>query len=545
MKFRGLFAAVLVAVGVLLTGCTTAEQNKKPVLLVVDPYVSLNLKDGPAAARRVLADSARLAQAGGQYTVRRKGFFEAGFDEAMAQLTYRRTALLDDAERVALASALGVDVLVLTDLLPNVTVPGYRTYQRLIDASTGEQLPGLDASRPEPRNPSPRLDLSGAWAAGWARAPELVPEAASWKAALEAARAAGAFDEAARLTDLLIDRVRFSDKGDWLRKFVDAEAQWSREDLLVRSLVATLSGGRGTAREEEILRVGFLTTLRGLAPTSRAGARYEVAIAFQARFGVELDAALARLPLVLAAGGTFSMGSEDGEADEKPVHRVSVSDFLLGLTEVTQAQYLLVTGFNPSLFTQSAEALRQPVERVTWYDAVEFCNKLSIKDGLEPVYVLTGRNPAKGYPIKAAEVTWDRKKTGYRLPTEAEWEWAARGGVLSQGTLLAGGEVPEQVAWTDGTTAGPGPVAVKAANELGAYDLSGNVWEWCADWYGKYTAGEQDNPEGPLVGVLKVGRGGSWHAAAWNARVTTRSYDNPGARGNNIGFRVVRSLTPP
>jgi len=203
-----------------------------------------------------------------------------------------------------------------------------------------------------------------------------------------------------------------------------------------------------------------------------------------------------------------------------------------------------VTGTNPSLFTPAADAPRRPVERVTWFDAVEFCNLLSLRDGYDPVYTLKGRNPAKGFPIRSAEVTQDRSKNGYRLPTEAEWEWAARGGLASQNLVLAGGGDPALVAWVGGTDAGPGPVAEKAPNELGLYDLSGNVWEWCWDWYGPYR-GLGSDPEGAATGVMKVGRGGSWHAAPWMARVSARSFDTPGSRSNNLGFRVVRSLSLP
>ena len=210
--------------------------------------------------------------------------------------------------------------------------------------------------------------------------------------------------------------------------------------------------------------------------------------------------------------------------------------------EVTQAQYWKVVGSNPSLFTQPADASTRPVERATWFDAVEFCNTLSVLDGLEPVYDLQNRKPATGHPIKGAEVTTVLTKNGYRLPSEAEWEWAARGGVAGNHTLFAGSNDPGLVAWTEGADEGPKPVATRAPNELGLFDLSGNVWEWCGDWYEKYGVGPAVDPQGPPEGSLKVGRGGSWHAAPWNARVTTRSFDSPGSWGNNIGFRVVRSL---
>jgi formylglycine-generating enzyme required for sulfatase activity len=324
-----------------------------------------------------------------------------------------------------------------------------------------------------------------------------------------------------------------------LREFLLREAQGAREDRDTKALLAVLASSPGSPVEEELLLPRFLDLVRQAVPA--AGSKGEVEASFRARFGLDLRVALTRPPMVFVDGGTYRMGSGD-EADEMPIHQVTVTRFLMGRTEVTQEQYSGLQGVNPSLFAQGPDAWRRPVERVSWYDAVEFCIRLSVQDGLEPVYTLARRKPASGFPIVSAEVTHDPSKNGYRLPTEAEWEWAARGGVLARGTALAGGDDPAQVAWTDGTA--PGPVATKKANELGLYDMSGNVWEWCNDWYGKYPTEAQTDPLGPAVGILKVGRGGSWHAAAWNARVTSRSYDNPGSRGSNIGFRVVRSLSP-
>lgn len=329
----------------------------------------------------------------------------------------------------------------------------------------------------------------------------------------------------------------------WAWTFQKKLGSATRPDEPGPALGALLSSPRGSARDEALLQVRFLDLVRSEAWRSDGARLSEVAPAFRARFLRELSVALDRPQMVLVKGGTFSLGSDQGERDEAPSQRVRVGDFLMARTEVTQAEYEAVTGFQPSLFTQPSDAPRRPVERVTWYDAVEFCNALSLKEGLAPVYTLTKRTPASGWPITAAEVTQDRSRSGYRLPTEAEWEWAARGGVVAQGFLLAGGDDPRWLAWADGTDAGPAPVAEKRPNELGLYDLSGNVWEWCWDWYGFYEA-SGDDPEGPSLGVMRVGRGGSWKAAAWNSRVTARSFDSPGSRGSNLGFRVVRTLPP-
>lgn len=321
------------------------------------------------------------------------------------------------------------------------------------------------------------------------------------------------------------------------------QKRWAEERKAAGStpeaLMTLLRSPRGTRKAEDLLRLRFLDLVREAAPRWDAALSPDLAAAFRARFGRDLAVLLDRPALVLVEGGTGYLGSDQGESDEGPLHSVTVPSFLMARTEVTQGLYEAVTGTNPSLFTTTPDAPRRPVERVSWFDAVEFCNQLSALEGLEPVYTIQNRSPAQGWPIRSAEVTQNRAKNGYRLPTEAEWEWAARGGVLSQNQTVAGGD-PSLAAWTGGT-AGPGPVAEKAANELGLYDLGGNVWEWCWDWYGRYEGGPGNDPEGPGTGVLKVGRGGSWQSAPWMSRVSARSFDSPGSRGSNLGFRVVRS----
>jgi formylglycine-generating enzyme required for sulfatase activity len=164
-------------------------------------------------------------------------------------------------------------------------------------------------------------------------------------------------------------------------------------------------------------------------------------------------------------------------------------------------------------------------------DAVAFCNQLSLIDGLEPVYHFTGTS-----------VSADFAKSGWRLPNEAEWEYAARGGQYATGKRYAGSNSPDQAGWYHGNAKRrPQPVAAKAPNELGIYDLSGNVEEWCGDWYGLYSAGDQVDPVGPGTGTAKVVRGGSCAIADLYMRVDERDAGKIDEEyANNCGFRVVR-----
>jgi formylglycine-generating enzyme len=242
------------------------------------------------------------------------------------------------------------------------------------------------------------------------------------------------------------------------------------------------------------------------------------------------------VPMVRVDGGTFSMGSA-AQGDAQPVHTVTVSSFKMSIFEITQAQYEAVTGINPSYFEGD---ISRPVERVSWYDAVEFCNRLSEREGLESVYTITGRSPSTGYPITSATVAMDISKSGYRLPTEAEWEYAARGGANSHGYTYAGSNTETDVTWyVDNSGNTMHPVGTKAANELGLYDLSGNAKEWCWDWFGGYGGDAQTNPLGLSSGVTRVLRGGSWEVDALHCTVFYRDAFFPDSRWLSWGFRVV------
>ena len=211
----------------------------------------------------------------------------------------------------------------------------------------------------------------------------------------------------------------------------------------------------------------------------------------------------------LVEGGTFQMGSNDSDAesDEKPVHDVTLSSYYIGETEVTQALWKAVMGNNPSYFKGD----NLPVEQVSWNDCQEIIHKLNQK---------TGKN--------------------FRLPTEAEWEYAARGGKKSKGYKYSGSDNIGSVAWyTDNSGSKTHPVKGKSPNELGLYDMSGNVYEWCSDWYGNYSSGSQTNPQGPLSGSNRVLRGGCWNNSARRCRVSYRYYLDSYITFNYFGFRLA------
>jgi formylglycine-generating enzyme required for sulfatase activity len=222
--------------------------------------------------------------------------------------------------------------------------------------------------------------------------------------------------------------------------------------------------------------------------------------------------------MVFVKGGTFQMGSNDGEYNERPVHTVTLDDFYIGKYEVTQKEWREIMGTNPS---SSKDCDNCPVEKVSWNEVQEFLKKLNAK---------TGKN--------------------YRLPTEAEWEYAARGGNQSKGYTYSGSNTTDNVAWygensyylgSEHKNYGTNPVGQKSSNELGIYDMSGNVREWCSDWYGSdyYKNSSSNNPKGANSGTYRVLRGGAWFNKPASCRIAYRYSNAPTNRYSNIGFRVV------
>ena len=215
--------------------------------------------------------------------------------------------------------------------------------------------------------------------------------------------------------------------------------------------------------------------------------------------------------MVAVQGGTFTMGctgeQEDCDNDEKPTFQVTLSDYYIGKFEVTQAQWQAIMGSNPSYFKYCPDC---PLERARLNKVQKFIERLN---------ELTGKR--------------------YRLPTEAEWEYAARGGSSSKGYLYAGGSKIDEVAWFRYNSGDKThPVGGKKPNELGLYDMSGNVYEWCSDRRGSYTSGTKSNPTGPASGYYRVIRGGSWVESAGGCRVSNRFINAPGYRNWGLGFRL-------
>ena len=223
-------------------------------------------------------------------------------------------------------------------------------------------------------------------------------------------------------------------------------------------------------------------------------------------------------------GGTFTMGATEEQGSEaynseKPTHPVTLSSYYIGKTEVTQELWEAVMGSNPSWFKDSNfedpnfKDPKLPVEQVSWNDCQTFITKLN---------ALTGKN--------------------FRLPTEAEWEFAARGGNKSKGYKYSGSNTIVDVAWyNSNSNYASCPVATKAPNELGIYDMSGNVWEWCSDWFGNYSSESQTNPTGPKGASSRVFRGGGWYSDTRYCRVAYRGNNSPDFIRDDLGLRLCLS----
>ena len=225
------------------------------------------------------------------------------------------------------------------------------------------------------------------------------------------------------------------------------------------------------------------------------------------------------IDMVFVKGGKFRMGCQnlDGSgclSDERPRHEVKVGNFFIGRYPVTQKQWASVMGINPSNFA-GGDWADMPVEQISWNEVQEFIKRLN---------AMTGRK--------------------YRLPTEAEWEYASRGGASGKGEQFSGHRFLDDIAWYDYNSGGqPHPVGGKQPNELGLHDMIGNVWEWVGDWYDKnyYRESHINNPKGPRLGAERVYRGADFNSAEPNCRNSIRNFNKPGYRAINVGFRLART----
>ena len=276
------------------------------------------------------------------------------------------------------------------------------------------------------------------------------------------------------------------------------------------------------------INVSSTTTIKakgfksGWTPSSTASATYTINVISPGQ-------------MILVPGGTFHNGTSD----------VTISSFYIGKYELTQAEYQAVMGNNPSHFTGVTNG---PVEKVSWFNAIEYCNRRSMQEGLTPCYSYgnygtnpddwpSGWNNYSNHTNVACSWTVD----GYRLPTEMEWMFAAKGGNQSQGYTYSGSNDIDEVAWhwgnSDDTTH---TVGTKAANELGIHDMSGNVREWVWDIWGEYPSEAQTDPHGPTSGSYRVLRGGSWITDAYFCTVSNRGFNDATFTNYVIGFRICR-----
>ena len=291
--------------------------------------------------------------------------------------------------------------------------------------------------------------------------------------------------------------------------------------LLVKTFTATLAQTTLPGPFDTTLTYYFRLRLR----TPEGTSPYSEVVSYN--IAQENRAAAAGGALVLVQGGTYAMGSPEGEGefDERPQHTITLSPYRIGVTEVTRKLWREVVHWkqgsattpldpDPSSFKNSDDA---PVERVSWEEVQMWL----------------------GYLNEKAGITLQSRK--YRLPTEAEWEYAARGGGGAE--LYSGSDTVDTVAWYAGNSGGATHTAgTKRPNALGLYDMSGNVWEWCSDRYGRYESGAQRDPAGPSDAPYCIVRGGSWLLSHGSARVRNRNFNPPAWRGSCTGFRLAKGV---
>jgi formylglycine-generating enzyme required for sulfatase activity len=263
---------------------------------------------------------------------------------------------------------------------------------------------------------------------------------------------------------------------------------------------------------------------RDASPVSVPAAS-EIPSAIQTKSGVDM---------VLISAGEFTQGDDNGEKDEQPAHRVHIAAFYMDVSEVTQASFQAILGRNPS----KAKGTERPVERVSWFAAVQYCNMRSTREGLKPCYDLK-------------TLGCDFRAGGYRLPTEAEWEYACRAGTTTRWSFGDSPGALARHAWFKNTAEkATHPVKQKQPNPWGLYDVHGNVAEWCNDFYADhYDPSASENPHGPATGSARVLRGGSWMSDEDDCRCSARHSEPPGLADvcfgyEAYGFRCVRSAGP-
>lgn len=256
--------------------------------------------------------------------------------------------------------------------------------------------------------------------------------------------------------------------------------------------------------------------------------------------------------MVFVQGGTFEMGSSDGDTDELPVHSVTLGDFFIGKYEITQSEW---AEYMPTRAYNYGRGDNYPVYDVSYYDILIYCNKRSNAEGITPCYNIGGSIDPDDWGAIPQEIDsiWDAVEcnwaaNGYRMPTEAEWEYAARGGIYwNDHYQYSGNDSIDYVAWYLGNfndpTYGCKQVGTKLPNQLGIYDMTGNVWERVWDWYSNtyYSTSPEDNPHGPESGSVTICRGGCWEIDALYCRNANRARGDTWGISYRVGFRIARS----
>lgn len=482
-------------------GMVTVDQPRKELQFALRPaFGSVTVTSTPSGAL-VFLDEKQVGQtpltldriASGSHSLRL---------QAPQYAVERRNVSVADGQTANVAVTLAARFAEITVQAPQgavVTVDGDRKGSGTLSWRQGEGLCDIVVSMAGHRDARRQLEV----VAGRAQTVQLTPQPIYGSASVDSDLMDAEIwidGKQYGVTPNVVERLLVGSHTLVLKKsgYADLQQQFSVEEGKEASLLVKLPTGRS----------GDIIVVRDLDITS-AGA--PLTMAFRDFNNQTFTVNGVQFTMVAVEGGTFTMGatSEQGSDawdDEKPAHKVTLSDYYIGQTEVTQALWEAVMGGNPS--RRIGDNL--PVEQVSWNDCQVFIQKLN---------QLTGKQ--------------------FRLPTEAEWEYAARGGRKSRGYKYAGGNNIGSVAWYGGNSGGTHPVATKQANELGVYDMSGNVWEWCSDWYGYYYywSSSQSDPQGPSSGLFRVNRGGCYNSAE-ACRVSVRSGDYRGGRRDNLGLRL-------
>lgn len=482
-------------------GMVTVDQPRKELQFALRPaFGSVTVTSTPSGAS-VFLDEKQVGQtpltldriASGSHSLRL---------QAPQYAVERRNVSVADGQTANVAVTLAARFAEITVQAPQgavVTVDGDRKGSGTLSWRQGEGLCDIVVSMAGHRDARRQLEV----VAGRAQTVQLTPQPIYGSASVDSDPMDAEIwidGKQYGVTPNVVERLLVGRHTLVLKKSgcADLQQQFSVEEGKEASLSVKLPTGRS----------GDIIVVRDLDITS-AGA--PLTMAFRDFNNQTFTVNGVQFTMVAVEGGTFTMGatSEQGSDawdDEKPAHKVTLSDYYIGQTEVTQALWKAVMGGNPS--RRIGDNL--PVEQVSWNDCQVFIQKLN---------QLTGKQ--------------------FRLPTEAEWEYAARGGRKSRGYKYAGGNNIGSVAWYDDNSGNEmHPVATKQANELGIYDMSGNVWEWCSDWYGDYTSSSQSDPQGPSSGSDRVGRGGGYGSIAGVCRVSCRNIYAPGCRFDFLGLRL-------